>query len=126
MTDFTHPTRLRLIDYKTSKSAMKKEEAEQDLQLALYALACREVPELSELGDVAELVYLYPRLQAHGKLTRRGQKVTPDLVERTRQRIRENVAAVVSERFEFSPEADCQWCEFKQLCPRHHGGEVPL
>ena len=38
---------LRLIDYKTSKKAMKQDEAEQDLQLALYALACREVPELS-------------------------------------------------------------------------------
>ena len=38
---------LRLIDYKTSKRAMKKDEAEQDLQLALYALACRDVPELT-------------------------------------------------------------------------------
>ncbi len=58
---------LRLIDYKTSKSAMKMDEAEQDLQLALYALACREVPELAQLGEVAELVYLYPRHVAHGR-----------------------------------------------------------
>ena len=45
--------RLRLLDYKTSKNAMKQDEAEQDLQLALYALACREVPELRALGEVA-------------------------------------------------------------------------
>ena len=59
--------RLRLIDYKTSKSAMKKDEAEQDLQLALYALACRDVPELRALGEVSELVYMYPRQLAHGR-----------------------------------------------------------
>ena len=46
---------------------MKNDEAEQDLQLALYALACREVPELSALGEVAELVYLYPRHLARGR-----------------------------------------------------------
>ena len=118
--------RLRLLDYKTSKTPLKREEAERDLQLALYALACSEVPELTELGDVGEIVYLYPRKVAYGKLVRRGQTVTPELVERTRERIRDDVAGVVAERFEFSPTADCTWCEFKQLCPRHHGGEVPL
>ena len=76
---------LRLIDYKTSKSAMKQDEAEQDLQLALYALACREVPELRALGDVSELVYLYPRHLAHGRVARRAQTVTPDLPDRTRR-----------------------------------------
>jgi hypothetical protein len=38
---------------------MKLDEAERDLQLALYALACRELPDLSELGQVEDLVYLY-------------------------------------------------------------------
>ena len=63
---------------------MKKDEAEKDLQLALYALACREVPELRALGDVSELVYMYPRHLAHGRAARREQTVTPDLAERTR------------------------------------------
>jgi hypothetical protein len=42
----------------TSKSAMKLDEAERDLQLALYALACRELPDLSELGQVEDLVLI--------------------------------------------------------------------
>ena len=117
---------LRLVDYKTSKSAMALDKAEQDLQLALYALACREVPELCELGEVGELVYLYPRLTSRGELTRRSQTMTPELADRTEHRIREQVAAIAAERFDFSDEADCQWCEFKNLCPRHHGGDVPL
>ena len=34
--------------------------------------------------------------------------------------------AIVSEQFEFSPTADCTWCEFKKICPRHHLKDVPL
>jgi superfamily I DNA/RNA helicase/RecB family exonuclease len=118
--------RLRLVDYKTSKWAMRLEEAEQDLQLALYALACRELPELAELGDVAEIVYLYPRIVLASGISRRSQTVTPDLADRTRERVRTNIAAVVDERFDFAPTADCQWCEFKRICPRHFGGDAPL
>jgi RecB family exonuclease len=117
---------LRLVDYKTSKSAMKKDEAEGDLQLALYALACREVPELSALGEVSELVYLYPRHLARGRAARREQTVTPDLLDRTEKRIRELIGAIVAEQFEFSATADCGWCEFKKLCPRHHLRDLPL
>jgi superfamily I DNA/RNA helicase/RecB family exonuclease len=118
--------RLRLLDYKTSKNPMKQEDAERDLQLALYALSCELVPELCELGDVAELVYLYPRKLARGKLVRRGQQMSADLADRTRTRLADLLARIRAEEFAFSPEADCQWCEFKQLCPRHHGQDVPL
>jgi RecB family exonuclease len=117
---------LRLIDYKTGKWPMRLEEAERDLQLALYALACRELPDLSELGPVEDLVYLYPRKILASGLTRRSQAATPDLAERTRERVRALLAAIVEERFDHSPVADCQWCEFKRVCPRYFGGEVPL
>jgi RecB family exonuclease len=117
---------LRLIDYKTGKWAMSLDEAEQDLQLALYALACRELPELSELGPVEDLVYLYPRLVRAAGLVKRSQTASPDLAGRTRERVRAVVAAIVEERFDPSPDADCQWCEFKRICPRHFGGDVPL
>ncbi|MDQ2983475.1 MAG: ATP-dependent helicase [Actinomycetota bacterium] len=118
--------RLRLIDYKTSKSVMKIDEAEQDLQLALYALACRDVPQLRELGDVGELVYLYVRHTARGKITRRGQAMTSDLTDRTAQRVRDLVARIGAEEFDFSETADCTFCDFKPICPRHHGRDVPL
>ena len=118
--------RLRLTDYKTSKRAMKLEEAEQDLQLALYALACRELPERAALGEVEDLVYLFPRIVQAAGLARRAQTVSPDLADRTRERVRNDIAAVVAERFDHSADADCQWCEFKRLCPRHFGKDVPL
>jgi DNA helicase-2/ATP-dependent DNA helicase PcrA len=118
--------RLCLFDYKTSKWPMSLDEAEQDLQLALYALACHDLPELAAFGEVAELTYLYPRDVKASGLTRRSQTVTSDLTEATRNRMREDVAAIVGERFDFSPDADCQWCDFKRVCPRHFGGDVPL
>jgi superfamily I DNA/RNA helicase/RecB family exonuclease len=118
--------RLSVLDYKTSKSAMRLEDAEQDLQLALYALACRELPELAALGDVAEIVYIYPRVVLASGICRRSQTVTPDLADRTRERVRTNIAAIVDEQFDFSSSAVCNWCEFKRICPRHFGGDPPL
>jgi RecB family exonuclease len=105
---------LCLLDYKTGKWPMPEDEAEQDLQLALYALACRAVPELAELGPVAELVYLYPRKLTSGG-ARRSHPVTPDLTDRTHDRVRASIAGAAAERFDFSPEADCKWCEFKPV-----------
>ena len=52
--------------------------------------------------------------------------MTPDLPDRTRERIEGFVAAIVAEQFAFSPTADCTWCEFKKICPRHHLKDVPL
>lgn len=115
---------LRLLDYKSGKPK-SKDEAEEDLQLALYAVAAEEDEELRALGRVAEIVYLFPKEQAHGRVTRRGQTVTADLTEKTRERIRAIVADVVTERFDFSPEADCRYCDFVKICPRHTG-QVPV
>ena len=49
-----------------------------------------------------------------------------ELVQATRERIRGMVAEIVAERFPWSPEADCQWCAFKPICPRHHGRDAPV
>ena len=69
---------------------------------------------------------MYPRHLAHGRVARRGQTVTPDLPDRTRERIRGLVGAIAAEEFEFSPTADCTWCDFKKICPRHHLKDAPL
>ena len=118
--------RLRLVDYKTSKKAMREADAAEDLQLALYGLAFEHVPELSRLGEVGELVYLYPRHVAYGRLARRGQDMTPELAEATRARIRGLIERITSEEFDFSQEANCRWCGFKTICLRHQGGDAPV
>ncbi len=52
--------------------------------------------------------------------------MTPELAERDTRAGPRLIAAIVAEQFDFSPEADCKWCEFKRICPRHHGGDVPV
>jgi hypothetical protein len=104
---------------------MSAADAEADLQLALYAVACATDEELAALGEVGEIVYLYPAHIAYDKLARRGQTVTADLVDRTRDRIRGLFGEIAAERFDFSPDADCQFCEFLRMCPRHVR-DVPL
>lgn len=115
---------LRLVDYKTARHPMSQHEAQEDLQLALYALAAREVEELAALGEVAELAYLFPRPEKD--VVRREQIVVPGHADATRDRVRRLVAAIVAERFDPSPDADCRFCEFKSLCPRWHGGDAPV
>ena len=36
----------------------------------------------------------------------------------------EQVALLI--KFAFSPDADCGFCDFRPLCPRHHGQDVPV
>ncbi|MCL5257456.1 MAG: ATP-dependent helicase [Chloroflexi bacterium] len=57
---------LEIIDYKTSSSVMSRAEAEEDLQLAIYALAAESCPELSQLGVVSLVSYLYLGVESLG------------------------------------------------------------
>jgi len=116
---------LRLTDYKSGK-AMTARAAAEDLQLALYALACVEQPELAALGEVGEIEYLFPAELAYGRLKRRSQAVTPELADATRERVRNVIGKIAAEQFDFSPEADCMFCDFQPICPRHHGRDVPV
>ncbi len=118
---------LRLIDYKSSKKAMTQKEAVEDLQLALYALAFVEDPALAELGEV----------QPHRlPLSRLRSRLRPACPPRPRRRLRalrhdpraasaRSIREIAAEHFEYSPDADCDFCQFKSICPRHHG-EVPV
>jgi len=117
---------IRLVDYKSSKKPMSLKEAAEDLQLALYALAVHEDPELAELGEVERLEYVYPDPPpAYGRLVTRGQDVNPGLYDQTRERLRDLIEKITAEQFDFSPEAECDFCQFKSICPRYHG-QVPV
>jgi len=118
--------RLRLVDYKSSKKAMAQKDAVEDLQLALYALAFLEDPELAALGEVRRIDYVYPDCDpAYGRLKQVGRDVDSALCAQTRERLRALIAQIAAEHFDYSPDADCQFCDFKSICPRHHG-QVPV
>jgi len=97
-----------VIDYKTGerKSAA---ELENDLQLALYRLAAREVWELE-----AETGSYYYVLDAEKVMA----PAKPDDTERVERTVLEVGEGILSQDFEPRPsKAVCSWCDFRLICP---------
>jgi superfamily I DNA/RNA helicase/RecB family exonuclease len=119
---------IRLIDYKTSNSYKTDEDVRDDLQLATYFLACRRDPELAKLGEpkCAELLFVRHTkgngIRRAQQLPRRGDDGTPWELA-TESRIAEMLEAIDEETFAPSPEADCYFCSFKEICPMWPEGE---
>jgi RecB family exonuclease len=121
---------LRVVDYKTSRYAPSKEDAQKDLQLAAYYLALKRDPDLAGLGEpgMLQLAYLGKGHAREGFIRRH---VAPNREEGYEEwaegRLKELLARVRSEEFAPSPEADCTFCRFKTICPVWpEGGEVEL
>ncbi|MEA2433558.1 MAG: hypothetical protein QOG54_1015 [Actinomycetota bacterium] len=116
---------LVVSDYKTSRSEIGWDEAKESLQLAIYHLAVTSVPELAELGAPSSMQLIYPRVPPSSKgISKRCQ--TPEEAEKAIERLPGLIEGVLAENFAPSPEADCQWCKFKPLCPLwSEGKELP-
>jgi len=134
---------LEFFDYK-SGSPMSAADAEEDLQLALYDLACQEDPSLRTLGQPEKVTYLYPKAigpRADGK---RSYAPTAESRQRLRLRIRAYAGAISAERFPppraiagAFPQLDgaeldlvlgkkrndpCRFCDFQWICPEMESG----
>jgi RecB family exonuclease len=111
---------LRVVDYKTSRYPISKEAAKEDLQLAAYYLAVKRDEDLSSLGEpgMLQLAYLGKESREEG-FARRG--VSPSTIESydewVEQTLEDLADRVRAEDFAPNPEADCQWCSFKTICP---------
>jgi superfamily I DNA/RNA helicase/RecB family exonuclease len=116
---------LVISDYKTARSVVSWDEAKESLQLAIYYLAARSVPELASLGEPVAMQLIYPNAPlSRGDVQRRCQK--PEEAERALERLPDLMKAVLAEDFRPNPEADCRWCKFKPLCPLwSEGKELP-
>lgn len=99
---------IEIIDYKTGKPKKKADSGEQ-LQLTLYALACREV------------FHLEPRRTSFYFL-RNGEKLSceqkPETLEKAKAQVMERVQAIRSGDFTPAPSPmKCRFCDFRKLCP---------
>lgn len=133
---------LELIDYKTGSSAMSKDEAQQDIQLALYDLAFQFDPQFRELGTPSRAAYLY--LQKIGPRSdgKRSFCPTDEARWKLMDRIRSFASGILSETFpsrfqilETWPDLDpveiekvwtsnpCRICAFVWLCPEMERGQ---
>jgi RecB family exonuclease len=113
---------LILTDYKTAKWAPSYVEAQSSLQLAIYHLAAKMVPKLSQMGEpqLARLVYpgAYRSDGSYQVLTQNAEQA-----EKVIERLPEIIAGVLDEDFKPNPLADCHFCKMKPLCPLYPDGQ---
>lgn len=105
-----------IVDWKTSKRAKTREEVEGSLQLAIYALAAREL--YGRDPDWVALEFVVPGLRVAVERDRID-------VDAALAQIHEVADAIRAERFEPRPNRLCGWCDFRSLCPAWEGEDGP-
>jgi superfamily I DNA/RNA helicase len=121
---------LVLSDYKTSRNAAQWEDAKESLQLAIYYAAAKKYPDLKQYGEPQLAQLIYPGIEHVDRQD--GSEVCakrfqyPKEADQALGRLGDILERASREEFAPSPEADCQWCRMRPLCPRWpEGKEVP-
>lgn len=96
-------------DYKTASFLPTKDKFEEDRQLALYALAIKEL-----YGKDKEILLVWHYLNHNQKIT---SKRTEEQYEELRQKINNLIEKIESTKeFPPNPSVLCEWCEYKKQC----------
>jgi putative RecB family exonuclease len=102
--------RWEIHDYKTSNSLPTQDKVDADRQLALYALAVREMyPDALDI----DLVWHYVAFDHEVR-----SKRTPEQLEELREQVLTQVLHIEAQS-DFPPKSStlCDWCDFGRLCP---------
>jgi RecB family exonuclease len=99
---------IEVIDYKTGRMSSQKDVSE-NLQLTIYALACRDALGLG----TPERVTLYFTETAQRMSTVRSD----EQLDAARLEILERAARIRSGDFAATPGKPCQWCDYRAMCP---------
>jgi superfamily I DNA/RNA helicase/RecB family exonuclease len=111
--------RLVIVDVKTGKTPVSKDDAQRHAQLAMYQLAVAEglVPQGDEPGG-ARLVYL-GRTGPGGATEREQDPLTQETREEWRDLIRQVAAATAGPQFVARINDGCSHCPLRPSCPAH-------
>ena len=109
--------RLVVVDIKTGKSPVSKDDAQRHAQLAMYQLAIAEgmLPQGDSPGG-GRLVYL-GRVGAAGATEREQDALTPDVGGAWRDQVRDAAAATQGPQFVARINDGCAHCPVRQSCP---------
>jgi superfamily I DNA/RNA helicase/RecB family exonuclease len=120
--------RLVIVDVKTGKTPVSKDDAQRHAQLAAYQLAVAEglVTDGNEPGG-GRLVYL-GRTGSAGVTEREQDPLTPEARAQWRDRIHQAAEATAGPQFVARINDGCSHCPLKPSCPAHTGidGEATL
>jgi superfamily I DNA/RNA helicase/RecB family exonuclease len=115
--------RLVIVDVKTGKSPVSKDDAQRHAQLAAYQLAVAEglVPHGDEPGG-ARLVYL-GRTGPGGATEREQDPLTPEARAEWRNLVRDAAEATAGPQFIARINDGCAHCPLRPSCPAHTGAD---
>lgn len=117
--------RLVIVDIKTGKTPVSKDDAQQHAQLAMYQLAVAEG--LVRAGDEpggARLVYV-SKSGAAGVAERKQDPLTPAARDEWRNLVRQLAAATAGPQFIARRNDGCTHCPLRPGCPAHVRGSAP-
>ncbi|MBU2598319.1 MAG: PD-(D/E)XK nuclease family protein, partial [Actinobacteria bacterium] len=112
---------VELIDYKSSKSAIKYEEAKTDLQLGIYLLASLLSTQLGDIkGNVKRMYYFYIPKE---NITIREQDVSEERIANIKIEVKDIISEILKEKFPVNPRdfSICGFCDYKLICSRFYG-----
>ena len=101
--------RVELIEYKTGRPQTQKE-ADNSLQLTIYAKACRDVLGLEPAG----LILFNLATQECLQTTR-----SPQDFQKVQQKIQQTAAHMRAGEFPAQAGYHCRYCDFQPICPAH-------
>ena len=114
--------RLVIVDIKTGKTPVSKDDAQQHAQLAMYQLAVAEgMVATGEEPGGARLVYV-GKAGASGVTEREQDPLTPAARDEWRQRVRRAAEATAGPRFVARRNDGCPHCPIRPSCPAHADG----
>ncbi|OBA62526.1 ATP-dependent DNA helicase [Mycobacterium sp. 1100029.7] len=114
--------RLVIVDVKTGKSPVSKDDAQQHAQLAMYQLAVAEglMADGDEPGG-ARLVYI-GKTGAAGATVREQDPLTPAVRDEWRALVRQAAGATAGPQFVARRNEGCSHCPLRPSCPAHLDG----
>lgn len=108
------PDTLAIIDYKTSKTALTEEEADEDIQASMYDLAASIIyPKYKKIIIVFEYTREGNSVMTHR--TREQRKVFVDFLDE----LYVAMGKITAEEMVPTLNQFCGWCEFKSFCKEY-------
>lgn len=118
--------RLVIVDVKTAKSPVTKDDAQQHAQLGLYQLAVAEgLLGGDDQPGGGRLVYVGKPTAAGGATEREQSALGADGTEQWRDAVRAAAAATAGPNFAARVNDGCSHCPIKPTCPAHAAGSEP-
>jgi superfamily I DNA/RNA helicase/CRISPR/Cas system-associated exonuclease Cas4 (RecB family) len=105
---------VRVIDYKTSTTALSKERAATSVQLGFYVLAASADPTIANLGKMGTAEFWYPAVP-NKSVARRT--FDPDRIGEVKGLMAAAEAGIRSENWEPVPGDHCRSCPVRLVCP---------